>query len=353
MNSTDLNFQSQMHSPFMLKLTPTLRTAFNLFAAASSSTTTAVFLFFLPNHFRISAYLVTKLSTSASYSTTTSAAVLKIPAKPIIAHEPIKPPQKTKSSTRTKNIKAVSAASCSAAVLSIPAKAILAAEPNEVPTKTKSSTRVKTSKAVSEALLKENWLDSLSCPMLSIVERWVKNPDSEWVLGVDPDVSGALAVLRPDRSVEVFDSPHLKVRVGKGVRKRLDAKSIVQLVKRFNAPIGTTVYVEQSLPFPQDGKQGWWSGGFGYGMWIGILVASGFSVVPVPSLSWKNEFKLSGSRSSKDASRELASELFPSTSSLLKRKKDHGRAEALLIAAYGKGLKLIPRSSCMTNSKLV
>jgi hypothetical protein len=31
--------------------------------------------------------------------------------------------------------------------------------------------------------------------------------------------------------------------------------------------------------------------------------------------------------------------LFPSLSSQLKRKKDHGRAEALLIAAYGEALK--------------
>lgn len=45
--------------------------------------------------------------------------------------------------------------------------------------------------------------------------------------------------------------------------------------------------------------KGWWSGGFGYGLWIGILVASGFSVVPVPSLVWKNEFELSGGSSTK------------------------------------------------------
>ncbi|KAI3461170.1 hypothetical protein Pfo_017833 [Paulownia fortunei] len=151
---------------------------------------------------------------------------------------------------------------------------------------------------------------------------------------VDPDLSGALAVLKPDNSAEVLDSPHLKVLVGKRVRKRLDAKSIIQLLKSVDAPI------EQSIPYPQDGKQGWWSGGFGYGLWIGIMVASGYSVVPVPSFLWKNEFKLAGTRSSKDGSRELASTLFPSMSSLLKRKKDHGRAEALLIAAYGKGLKV-------------
>ena len=45
--------------------------------------------------------------------------------------------------------------------------------------------------------------------------------------------------------------------------------------------------------------KGWWSGGFGYGLWIGILVASGFSVVPVPSLTWKNEFEISGGTNTK------------------------------------------------------
>ncbi|CAL5354020.1 unnamed protein product [Camellia sinensis] len=189
---------------------------------------------------------------------------------------------------------------------------------------------------VSDAQLKENWLHSLSCPFPEnlfplngeVVNVCQSNLDSNWVIGIDPDVSGALALLKTDHlgcSAQVFDSPHLKVLVGKRIRRRLDAKSIVQLLKSFDAPVGgTTAYVEQSIPFPQDGKQGWWGGGFGYGLWIGILVASGFSVVPVPSSVWKNELKLSGNRSSKDDSREAASTLFPSMSSLLKRKKDHG-----------------------------
>ncbi|KAI5409806.1 variant 4 [Lathyrus oleraceus] len=87
---------------------------------------------------------------------------------------------------------------------------------------------------------------------------------------------------------------------------------------------------------PSFAFKGWWSGGFGYGLWIGILVSSGFTVVPVPSFTWKAKFELSGSKTAKDDSRKLASTLFPSLSSLLSRKKDHGRAEALLIAAYGK-----------------
>ncbi|KAK9154389.1 hypothetical protein Sjap_001869 [Stephania japonica] len=219
------------------------------------------------------------------------------------------------------------------------------------------------SKLVSDSELKQNWLSSLSCPLpLSQAqeeeEEEHKKTTSEWVIGIDPDVSGALALLKThhhhsppsSENAKVFDTPHLQVLVGKRVRKRLDAKAIVELLRTFDAPPGTTAFIEQSIPFPQDGKQvdtnplyvfscamkGWWCGGFGYGLWIGILVASGFTVVPVPSSIWKSHFELCGSRSLKDESRNAACSLFPSMASLLKRKKDHGRAEALLIAAYGR-----------------
>ncbi|KAJ6895981.1 Holliday junction resolvase MOC1 [Populus alba x Populus x berolinensis] len=222
-----------------------------------------------------------------------------------------------------------------------------------------SRNRVKVRGKVADAAqLKQNWLDSLTFPLPDETETTNlggddltrNNVGSNWVVGVDPDVSGALALLKIDESgcsAQVFDSPHLKVMVGKGIRKRLDVKSIVQLIRSFDAPIGTTAYVEQSTPFPQDGKQGWWSGGFGYGLWIGVLVASGFSVVPVPSMTWKSDLELAGGRCSKDDSRRIASTLFPSLSPLLERKKDHGRAEALLIAAYGKGMKLKNSSSVL------
>ncbi|KAF5447667.1 hypothetical protein F2P56_033199 [Juglans regia] len=161
----------------------------------------------------------------------------------------------------------------------------------------------------SDAQLKENWLDSLTCPFPDIPNpfngSWT-HPASDWVLGIDPDIHGALALLKSvesGSSAQVFDSPHLQVLVGKRVRRRLDAKSIVQLLRSLDAPSGTTAYIEQSIPFPQDGKQGWWSGGFGYGLWIGILVASGFSVVPVPSMLWKKQFAPSGGRSTKEGPR--------------------------------------------------
>ncbi|VVB16716.1 unnamed protein product [Arabis nemorensis] len=198
-------------------------------------------------------------------------------------------------------------------------------------------------KAIDAALMKDKWLDSLSLPSPHN-ESTRENAESSWVLGIDPDLSGALALLKTDHMVgssseaQVFDTPHLPVLVGKRVRKRLDAKSIVQLIQSLDLPSGSRAYIEQSNPFPKDGKQGWYSGGFGYGLWIGTLVASGFSVVPVPASLWKRHFQLAGGSCAKDDSRRVASELFPWLSSQLKRKKDHGRAEALLIAAYGEAL---------------
>ncbi|XP_042480031.1 uncharacterized protein LOC122060963 isoform X3 [Macadamia integrifolia] len=99
---------------------------------------------------------------------------------------------------------------------------------------------------VSEAQLKENWLASLSYPFSQMDgqrsingEEPTSNVDSQWVIGIDPDLSGALALLKSENSVcsaQVFDSPHLQVLIGKRIRKRLDAKSIVQLLRNLDAP---------------------------------------------------------------------------------------------------------------------
>lgn len=225
--------------------------------------------------------------------------------------------------------------------------------------------KVKAISRVSADELKVTWLNSLTCP--PVVQESEKNllqtdanfgngeanVVSKWVIGIDPDVSGAIAVLKTDdfgSSAEVYDSPNVKVLVGNRIRRRMDTNAMVQLLRSLNIPVGTTAYIEQSLPYPGDGKQGWWSGGFNYGLWIGVLVASEISVIPVPSVRWKQEFKLSGNGKTKDDSRALACTLFPTLSSSLKRKKDHGRAEALLIAAYGKGIKLNSDSSSISNS---
>lgn len=53
------------------------------------------------------------------------------------------------------------------------------------------------------AVLKETWLDSLSCPLPDTgagEDPTPTNADSGWVIGIDPDLSGALALLKTDSS---------------------------------------------------------------------------------------------------------------------------------------------------------
>lgn len=61
--------------------------------------------------------------------------------------------------------------------------------------------------AIAHAQLKDNWLASLSCPFplghdfSSNASSRDRNAASECVIGVDPDVSGAVALLRTDESI--------------------------------------------------------------------------------------------------------------------------------------------------------
>uniref|UniRef100_A0A0A9DE31 Hydroxymethylglutaryl-CoA lyase, putative / 3-hydroxy-3-methylglutarate-CoA lyase, putative / HMG-CoA lyase, putative n=1 Tax=Arundo donax TaxID=35708 RepID=A0A0A9DE31_ARUDO len=195
-------------------------------------------------------------------------------------------------------------------------------------------------KLLMEVEPRDPWLASLSLLPADDSSAAADAGPTGWTIGVDPDTGGAIAVLSPDGSSQVFDSPFVHIVVSEVIRKRLDTKSIIQLLRGLEAPPGTTAYIERSSPFPTDGKLGWWSTGFSYGLWIASLVASGFSVVPVASQTWKAYFGLSRSESPKDDSRQAASMLFPDKNLSLKLKKHHGRAEALLLAAYGKGLVL-------------
>uniref|UniRef100_A0ACD5VHL5 Uncharacterized protein n=1 Tax=Avena sativa TaxID=4498 RepID=A0ACD5VHL5_AVESA len=206
-----------------------------------------------------------------------------------------------------------------------------------LPAKSRSRARAKLLANVATA---DPWLASLS--LLPSEDGDATPAPTGWALGIDPDTGGAIAVLSPDRSSQVFDNPFVHIMVSEFRRKRLDTKSIIQMLRGLDAPPGTTAYIEKSSPFPTDGKLGWFSTGFSYGLWIASLVASGFSVVPVSSQTWKAYFGLTRSESPKDDSRQAATILFPDMALSLKLKKHHGRAEALLLAAYGKGLVLPP-----------
>lgn len=161
-------------------------------------------------------------------------------------------------------------------------------------------------------------------------------------LGVDPGLEGAIALIDSDTNeVEFWDTPVLEIKVGKSLKHIQNAAQIVILLRQITDGRETMVAIEKVNAMPNTGsgvKMGATSAfsfGCGYGMWLGILAALELSHEQVHPATWKAAL-MHGMSKEKDSSRVRAMELFPRTARDLSRKKDHGRADALLIAQYSR-----------------
>lgn len=98
-------------------------------------------------------------------------------------------------------------------------------------------------------------------------------------------------------------------------RRQADAEGIAKLmtslvpaVRGGSNPVVRTI-LEQPVPNSLNGKHSWWSTGFSYGVWNGVLQSLGLPVETVSARRWKNEMLLNGK--GKEGSRLLAQQLFP------------------------------------------
>ncbi len=146
--------------------------------------------------------------------------------------------------------------------------------------------------------------------------------DDRLVLGIDPGLTGALAVFDPARpgAVVVHDMP-----VAGGM---VDAAELARLV----CEIGPTeAVVEQVASRPGQGVASIFKFGTCYGAALATVAAMGIPARLVPPTRWKKHFRLGAD---KEDARALAVRLWPGCPAF-SRKKDHGRAEAALIARFG------------------
>ena len=166
------------------------------------------------------------------------------------------------------------------------------------------------------------------------------------IVGCDPDVGGALAVITFDDvgnvdTVMIFDCPTKPVDVNGKARTRVCVDGMVKLVRELDLPAGTVAHLEVGGGRSLYASQSCFVQGAASGQWLGVLVSHGLDVRLVAASTWKWALKLArrGQMRDKNASRELAKRWFANESNqvadALKRVKDHGRAEALLIAAHG------------------
>lgn len=147
------------------------------------------------------------------------------------------------------------------------------------------------------------------------------------VLGVDPGVSGALAVL--DAGGVLVDHLHMPVIQG-GKRARVNAAAVAQFLLGFQDQ-RLIAYVEQVGAMPGQGTASMFSFGHAAGTVEGVLAALGIPLELVAPAAWKRYYGLIGKP--KDAARARAVQLYPQAP--LSRKKDCALADALLLARYG------------------
>lgn len=94
------------------------------------------------------------------------------------------------------------------------------------------------------------------------------------------------------------------------------------------------IYIEKQQAMPRQGVSSTFKLGYAFGQIVTTAALSRSRYTLVTPNTWKRSMNLPRD---KDAARRMAQQWFPDRAAELKRKKDEHRAEALLIAQYGRG----------------
>jgi crossover junction endodeoxyribonuclease RuvC len=153
------------------------------------------------------------------------------------------------------------------------------------------------------------------------------------ILGIDPGLSGAAAVIdgRTGALLHVFDMPVVDVKHKNGTRHEIAPALLHQAL--IDAPAYGLAIIEEVQAMKGQGVTSMFRFGQSFGMIQGVVASRGIRTVMVRPQAWK---KALGLNSDAEISRARALQLWPDQSDFFKRKMDHNRAEAALIAEWGR-----------------
>jgi len=162
----------------------------------------------------------------------------------------------------------------------------------------------------------------------------------KYTIGCDPGDTGAIALLEDDKIIDVWDMPLVPKLSGKGqeTSPQLLCDTVHEIYKIAVAQwadgeTDVRVVIERVHAMPKQGVASVFTFGKAFGLLIGVMASQGWPITFVTPQKWKKQHGLIGKP--KDASRGLVLNMFPDKSELFKRKKDHGRADAVLIGMSG------------------
>jgi crossover junction endodeoxyribonuclease RuvC len=152
------------------------------------------------------------------------------------------------------------------------------------------------------------------------------------ILGLDPGTHGAIAALEGGEVALLEDLPvHMLAAKGRGDRAELDIHTLHVLI----ADLGPIehAFVEKVTARPGNGSVSMFRFGQACGAIGATLAVMGISTTYVLPQVWQRHH---GIGPTSDAARQRAVQLYPQSAPRLVRKADGNRADALLIAAYGR-----------------
>ena len=145
------------------------------------------------------------------------------------------------------------------------------------------------------------------------------------ILAIDPGITGALAFLdvsNPNR-VAVFDMPVLDGDVNPhALRDHIQTFMPDQAV------------IERASSRPKQGVAGVWRFSAAYTTACVVVRLMNIPLKIITPTSWKKAMHLPGGKDGKEQARTLAVDMFPLCAQHFSRHKDHGRAEAALLAFH-------------------
>ena len=152
------------------------------------------------------------------------------------------------------------------------------------------------------------------------------------IIGIDPGLTGGIAVLGSENK-ELISLEDMPV-IPEGGKKKVSGNGLMRIFGGYDRYQVEMVYLERVGARPGQGVVSMFSFGRSYGAVESAVSFMGFPLTYVTPQRWKRSAGLMGAH--KDASRGKVLDLYPEAD--VHRKKDNGRADAVLIARYGESV---------------
>ena len=153
------------------------------------------------------------------------------------------------------------------------------------------------------------------------------------IISIDPGINGAICFFEDGEVKDVIEMPTMAE--GKKNKRQVNGRQmfneLTSRIKGYNSK-NINVVVEQVSAMPGQGVTSMFNFGQSFGVIKGICAAMQLPIFFVRPAKWKKHFELINTQ--KDASRTKAIEMFPKISSILSKKKDSNKADAILIATF-------------------